>query len=66
MLPLALVAWGSWGDAGLLGLCVSAGGTGTGEGGWDTCGDEGRPAEGVGCTGSAGGLRTGSKDEDGS
>lgn len=32
--PLALAGWGSWGDAGLLGVCVSAGVTGIGEGGW--------------------------------
>lgn len=67
-LPLALDGWGSWGDAGLLGVCVSAGVTGTGEGGWagggDTWGDGGRPAGGVGCTGSAGGLGSGSKNED--
>lgn len=31
--PLALAGWGSWGDAGLLGVCVSAGITVTGEGG---------------------------------
>lgn len=31
--PLALAGWSSWGDAGLLGVCVSAGITGTGEGG---------------------------------
>lgn len=64
--PLALAGWGSWGDAGLLGVCDSAGvtGTGTGEGGWagggDAWGEGGRPAGDVGCTGSAGGLGTGS------
>lgn len=67
-LPLALAGWGSWGDAGLLGVCDSAGvtGTGTGEGGWagggDAWGEGGRPAGDVGCTGSAGGLGTGSKN----
>lgn len=41
VLPLTLAAGGSWGDAGLLGVCVSAGvgGTGTGEGCWAGGGD---------------------------
>lgn len=69
-LPLALAGWDSWGDAGLLGVCVSAGvtGTGTWEGSWagggDAWGDGGRPAGGADCTGSAGGLGTGSKNKD--
>lgn len=39
--PLALAGWGSWGDAGLLGVCVSAGvtGAGIGEGRWAGGGD---------------------------
>lgn len=67
-LPLPLVGWGSWGDAGLLGFCVSAGGieTGTGEDSWagggDTGGDGGWPAWDNGCIGSAGELGTGSKE----
>ena len=65
---VALVDWGSLGDAGLLGVCVSAGATGTGEGGWaggrDIGGDGGPPAGGGGCTVSPGGLGTGSKNED--
>lgn len=64
--PGALGVGGSWGDSGLLWLCVSAGdtGTGTGEGGWagggDAWGDGGRPAGGGGCMLSAGGLGPGS------
>lgn len=66
---LPFAAWGSWGDAGLLQLCVSAGGSeaGAGEGCWagdaDICGDEGRLVWGVTCKGSAGGLGTGSKNK---
>lgn len=66
---MALAGWGSCGDAGLLGVCGSAGvtGTGTGEGGWagggDAWGEGGRPAGGVGCTGSAGRLGTESKTD---
>ena len=71
LLPLAQVGWDSWGDAGLLGVCVSAGATGTGPrecswtGGGDAgCGGEGgRPDGCVCCTGSTGGLGAKSKKE---